>query len=127
MRIVCVRHGETDWNKRGMIQGVTDTSLNENGLRAARKFADSLVEAGESFDKVYTSPLKRAYETGEVVAKAFDIPIFTKDGLKELCFGKFESLTWDQVRASFLSSPDLLPAAGPEGRALYRQAAAAAF
>ncbi len=101
MRIVCVRHGETDWNKQGMIQGVTDTSLNENGLRAAREFADSLVEAGESFDKVYTSPLKRAYETGEVVAKTFDIPIFTKDGLKELCFGKFESLTWDQVRARY--------------------------
>ena len=103
MRLVCVRHGETDWNKRGKIQGVTDTSLNENGLKAAREFLQKLQSAGQSITKVYTSPLKRAYETGEVVARAYNVPIIEKEGLKELCFGKFEGLTWDEVRAYYRS------------------------
>lgn len=103
MRLVCVRHGETEWNKRGKIQGVTDISLNENGLSAAGRFLETLRARGYRFARVYTSPLKRAYETGEVIAKAYDIPIIVKNGLSELCFGRFEGLSWDEVRAAYPS------------------------
>lgn len=101
MRVVCVRHGETEWNRKGKIQGVTDISLNENGIRSAAEFLKRIEASDLCFKRVYTSPLKRAYETGKVVADAFNIPIIVKEGLKELCFGKFEGLSWDQVREKF--------------------------
>ncbi|MCR5278069.1 MAG: histidine phosphatase family protein [Lachnospiraceae bacterium] len=126
MRLVCVRHGETDWNKKGKIQGVTDTSLNENGIKAAGEFLKRLRKTDFAFKKVYTSPLKRAFETGDFVAKEYNIPIIKKEGLKELCFGKFEGLSWDEVRAKYRSEYDYWhvhrkDAAPPEGESYHHK------
>ena len=63
-----IRHGRTDWNDMHKLQGRTDTELNEDGIRMAERAAK---EYGEiHFDVCYCSPLKRAKQTAEIVAKA---------------------------------------------------------
>src|SRR5659263_225716 len=65
--VICiVRHGETDWNAQGRLQGREDIELNDAGRQQARKIAAYL--SGEHWDAVVSSPLKRAYETAQIVA-----------------------------------------------------------
>ena len=57
MRVLLVRHGETDWNAAGKIQGVSDIALNERGRAQAAELAGRL--AGEGAVRIYSSPLMR--------------------------------------------------------------------
>ena len=70
-RIYLARHGETDWNARGKLQGHTDIALNEGGRQQARDLATRL--AGEHIVSVTTSDLSRARETGAIVATALSL------------------------------------------------------
>ena len=63
--LLLVRHGETDWNAEGRLQGHTDTPLNDYGRRQARALADAL--AGDDFEALYASDLARARETAEIL------------------------------------------------------------
>lgn len=65
--IIFIRHGETHWNSLGQIQGRTDISLNEIGLYQAHLFSNKYKKY--KFDKMYSSPLIRAYETGVLISK----------------------------------------------------------
>ena len=80
------RHGETDWNNEGILQGWTDVPINDNGRRQARELADTL--AGERLSRIYTSPLRRAAETAEIIAGLWHMaPPTGHEGLKERNFG----------------------------------------
>ena len=85
MYLYILRHGTTKWNMEHLIQGQTDTELDEFGRLMASETAHGLKKAGIAFDRVYTSPLKRAYETARIVAP--DTEITSDDRLKELSFG----------------------------------------
>lgn len=89
MRIGFIRHGETAWNARGLLQGLTDVPLNERGRDQARGAAKLLVGAG--WDRIYSSPLGRAFETAETIAAAvgLDRPGLL-DGFVEREFGVME-------------------------------------
>ena len=63
--IYIVRHGQTDWNKAGRMQGRTDIPLNETGKQQALEVAKKL--KGIEFDKVFSSPLKRAIQTAKII------------------------------------------------------------
>src|SRR6056297_2314192 len=63
--ICLVRHGETDWNLRGLVQGSTDIPLNERGYSQARAAGAYL--AGEQWDYLYASPLSRAHKTAVTI------------------------------------------------------------
>ena len=65
IKIYAVRHGETDGNKRGILQGWTDEPLNNKGRELAKITAEGLADV--KFDKAYSSPLMRAYETAEII------------------------------------------------------------
>ena len=65
MKIYLIRHGETDWNKLRRLQGQADIPLNEFGRQLARETDPALRDV--PFDRIYTSPLKRARETAELV------------------------------------------------------------
>ena len=67
MRVFIVRHGETDWNVQNRCQGVSDTTLNTNGLEQAQAIANRL--RLEHFDAIISSPLKRALITAQQIAK----------------------------------------------------------
>jgi len=94
---ICVtRHGETDWNKRGVLQGWFDVPVNELGRRQAHALAASFSGAG--FTAVWTSPLVRARETAEIVAKSLRLPPPScHEGLKERHFGAIQGIPKDEL------------------------------
>ena len=98
--IYLVRHGQTDWNKQGLLQGSFDTPLNARGLEQARELAEILdIEP----DVVFTSPLRRAIQTAKVISKKFQKPITVVDGLRERSYGSFEGQhtdSFDPARAA---------------------------
>lgn len=96
MLLYIIRHGETDWNTVGRLQGYSDIPLNESGRSLARITGEALQTV--PFDLIITSPLKRARETGELVAAPSakyykkEIPVVEDERLKELNWGSWEGL-----------------------------------
>lgn len=89
MRIGFIRHGETEWNARGLLQGTTDIPLNDRGHDQARGAAKLLQGAG--WDRIYASTLLRAYSTAEMIAAALDLPKPRRiAALVERSFGVYE-------------------------------------
>ncbi|SDW89491.1 phosphoglycerate mutase [Thiocapsa roseopersicina] len=90
---ICVtRHGETDWNITGVLQGWIDVPLNDNGRKQALEMADAFKDSG--FSQVWTSPLSRASETARIVAEVLGLPSpIHSDGLKERNFGRVQGMT----------------------------------
>jgi broad specificity phosphatase PhoE len=95
--ILLVRHGETDSNAEGRIQGQTNTPLNARGRGQAQALADRL--AGEPVTAVYSSDLDRARETAEILAARLDLPVVLDPALRERHFGSWEGKTIDEIEA----------------------------
>jgi len=100
LKLYLIRHGETDWNAEGRIQGHSDIELNERGLEQARCLAARMPEEG-SFDAIYASPLRRAYRTAELVGHALKMPIVADARLLERSLGQLEGLTLAEIREKF--------------------------
>jgi broad specificity phosphatase PhoE len=94
---ICIaRHGETDWNRRGILQGWFDVPINELGRRQASEVAAAFADAG--FTAVWTSPLVRAHETAKIVAAALSLPPPScHEGLKERHFGAIQGIPKDEL------------------------------
>lgn len=87
--IFLYRHGQTQWNVERLIQGISDIPLNEKGRRQAKRAAQVLT--GSTFDAVLCSPLKRAAETGEILASGITAPQpIIDERLRERAFGRYE-------------------------------------
>lgn len=97
MKIYMVRHGETPWNKKKLIQGQLDIPLNEYGREVARKTAEGLREI--PFDKVFSSPLSRAAETARILVARRNLRVDTDDRLKEIAFGSAEGASILEARS----------------------------
>ena len=95
MVIYLVRHGETHWNHLGKIQGQSDISLNEAGIRMAQAAAERLKDV--SFDRVFSSPLLRARQTAEILADGRGVAVETDERLKEMSFGCEEGAAVDCI------------------------------
>jgi 2,3-bisphosphoglycerate-dependent phosphoglycerate mutase len=93
------RHGETDWNREGRLQGHIDTPLNATGLLQALALAETL--RPHRLDAVVSSDLSRARTTGQIVAGALRIPLFTEPGLRETNVGAAEGLLWADAKTRF--------------------------
>ena len=102
-RLLLVRHGEIERNCPARYWGSTDVALNQTGLRQAEQLRVRLVE--EPIDCVYSSDLKRALDTAEVIASIHHREIVTCPELREIDFGRIEGLTFDQVSQSH---PDIV-------------------
>jgi len=102
--LVFLRHGQTDWNVEGRLQGQRDVPVNEKGRAQARRNGEVIAAAIPdiaSFDFV-ASPLSRARETMEIARAAMGLDpkaYRTDERLRELTFGDWESLTLDEIRA----------------------------
>lgn len=90
MRLYVIRHGETDWNRQGRMQGQTDIALNENGVRLARETAEGMKEI--PFDLCITSPLKRARQTAEIILQGREVPVLVEKRIQEISFGDWEGI-----------------------------------
>lgn len=89
--LLLVRHGETDWNADGRLQGQTDRPLSDYGRRQARELAEQL--ADEELDAIYASDLARARETAEIVGERLGLPVALEPDLREKDWGTWEGLT----------------------------------
>lgn len=99
MIVGLIRHGLTDWNAAGKIQGQSDIPLNDEGRRQALMLAERLQrESGElPWDFIITSGLSRAQETGAIIAEILQIPVYDPDSrLMERAFGQIEGLTSEE-------------------------------
>jgi broad specificity phosphatase PhoE len=97
--LILARHGETDWNRDNRFQGHADPPLNALGRRQSAELAEVL--AGESLARVYTSPLRRASETAEIVARRLALEVEPLDPLREIDVGAWSGLTRNEVAARF--------------------------
>jgi probable phosphoglycerate mutase len=98
-----LRHGETDWNKHGKIQGHTDIPLNDTGRLQAEQVVPIL--ARMPINRIVASTLARAYETASIVNAGLQKPLVVDEGLKERSFGDFEGFNiteMDELRAGML-------------------------
>lgn len=101
MRLLFVRHGETDWNVENRIQGGTDTALNETGLEQARQLGQKLAEQKLMIAKIYSSKLKRAHKTAEIVGELLGVDVESVDGLEEMNLGQWEGMRWHEVKETY--------------------------
>jgi broad specificity phosphatase PhoE len=104
-RLFLLRHGETLWNRQRRYQGCVDTALSPEGIAQAE--AASLALTRRPLAHVYSSPLRRARETAEAVARRHGHGVRVDLAFRELCHGLWEGLTVEEVRAQF---PDLYAA-----------------
>jgi broad specificity phosphatase PhoE len=115
--IIFVRHGETDWNKQGLIQGSIETDLNENGHRQAQAVGQLLSRQLQQWGdfSIITSPQKRVQQTLQHILKALGRSDFTTDlRLRELGFGIWEGKPFWELKASPIYPAD------PEGRFFWK-------
>jgi probable phosphoglycerate mutase len=97
--IVLVRHGETDWNRERRFQGHADIPLNDAGRAQVRELANQLMT--ETFAIAYTSPLRRASESAEILAEHLALEVRPSDALKEVDVGGWSGLTVHEIEDRF--------------------------
>lgn len=99
--IYLVRHGQSEANYNKKYCGITDSQLSPLGVKQANIAALNL---GDTYiSKIYSSPLKRAYDTAKIICEVNNIDknkITTVDNLTEINFGIFENMTWEEMRSS---------------------------
>ena len=106
MRLLLIRHGETDHNAERLALGREDVPLNERGQLQAQALGESLAGASVGdITAVYSSPLQRATSTATPLAEALELPVQVETGLIEMEIGEMEGLTFPQVRERY---PDFL-------------------
>ena len=92
MSVYVVRHGQTDWNKNGWVQGRFDVPLNDTGRAQAKDARDKLLNV--PFEVCFVSPLSRAKETAEIILKGRDVPMICDNRLVEMAYGIYEGTHW---------------------------------
>jgi broad specificity phosphatase PhoE len=124
--IYFIRHGETDWNKQGLIQGSIDTDLNAHGVEQAKAVAQALLQKREDLFgfKFVVSPQKRAQQTMGFIASALGIAqdaIQTEPRVRELGFGIWENRPFWELKDSpiFPADPETRYGWRPEGGESY--------
>jgi probable phosphoglycerate mutase len=130
-----IRHGETDWNVAGRLQGQLDVPLNARGRAQAQRLAARLAvdHQRQPFAAIYTSDLGRAAETASAAARALALPLTSRIELRERHFGILAELTlaeaevkhpelFAQLRAR---DPHFVPSGGESLTQLFERAVAA--
>lgn len=97
MEIFVVRHGETKANRENKLQGHWDTPLTEQGNKQAKTIASELSD--DTFDILFSSPLKRALDTAKILAQEANTDIRIAEQLKEMCYGDWEGKSKDELRS----------------------------
>lgn len=125
MEILFVRHGETEWNNNGKIQGGTDIPLNDKGLGQAA--STRALFNGNKPDLIVCSPLLRALQTAKIIAEGRNIPIYTDERLRERNYGSFEGRHFSEVDFSGIWFPGGAEPTGIEPLSAFCERIAAAF
>ncbi|MDO9465043.1 MAG: alpha-ribazole phosphatase [bacterium] len=97
-KIFIIRHGQTSGNSALKYFGITDVELNKEGIIQAGLASKRLEK--ENIYRIYSSSLKRAFKTAEIIAKPHRISIELKEDLREINFGNWEGLSFQEIRMS---------------------------
>lgn len=103
-KLVLIRHGESTWNKENRFTGWTDVDLSEKGVEEAREAGQVMKREGFSFDIVYTSLLKRAIKTANIVLEELDqswLPVVRSWRLNERHYGALQGLNKSETANKF--------------------------
>jgi broad specificity phosphatase PhoE len=100
-RLLLIRHGRSIWNAERRWQGWADPPLDDVGREQARRLAERLREDGEAPVALYTSPLRRAQETADIIGEALGLPVTSDERLKERDVGAMTGLTWAQIEEQY--------------------------
>ena len=92
--LLFIRHAETDL--AGTFCGHSDPPINTRGYAQVNNLIAQL--SSEPFDAIYSSDLRRATDTAAALAQAFHVPCLTSPNLREIHFGDWESLTWEEIK-----------------------------
>ena len=120
-KIILVRHGETEWNVAETFRGRIDIELNETGIKQAELLAEYLSDV--KIETIYSSPLKRALKTAELIANYHQLEVKIAPGLIDFDYGKWQGLPHQEVKDKYkelytewISSPDQVTI--PDGESL---------
>jgi probable phosphoglycerate mutase len=99
LKLIVVRHAESRWNPLGRYQGLLDPELTERGERQARALADELGK--ENISRVYSSPLKRTYQTAKIISQKLGVPLYREDRVIEIDHGKWSGMLVEEVKEKY--------------------------
>ena len=97
--IILARHGETDWNMAEVFRGRIDIDLNETGVKQAKLLAEYL--SSVTIDAIYSSPLKRAWQTATEIARRSNLEVNIAPGLIDFDFGEWQGLSHREVKDKY--------------------------
>ncbi|MBN1692427.1 MAG: histidine phosphatase family protein [Dehalococcoidales bacterium] len=97
--IILIRHGETQYNAKETFRGRADVPLNENGLEQAQLLSEYLTD--DKIDVVYSSPLKRAVKTAEIIAAPHRLKVNVVENLNDIDCGQWQGLTLEEVQEKY--------------------------
>lgn len=101
MILYFIRHGQTNWNREGKIQGSNDIELNKTGILQAEELGRTILSSDIRFTKIYTSNQKRALKTAQILSHAINVHCIPIHGLEEINLGVWEGMTWDDVKTNY--------------------------
>ena len=110
-QIIIVRHGETEWNIRGIRQGYLDSRLTERGVAQAKALALRL--AREKFTALYSSDLGRAVQTAQEITNVTGHAIITDERLRERHLGIFQGLNGEEIISKYPEERKQMRTQGP--------------
>jgi len=99
MKIILIRHGQTTWNEKNIFRGRADIALDEKGIQQARAIAQRL--STFNINIIYSSPLKRALETAQIIGTRLNINTEIDNNLIDFNFGKWQGLTLEEIQKQF--------------------------
>jgi alpha-ribazole phosphatase len=99
MRVILVRHGQTDWNENGVFRGRIDVGLNKNGIKQAELVGEALRQV--ALDAIYSSPLSRAMDTAAAIAMQHGLEVNIHKAFNDMNFGDWQGLTRPDVEKQY--------------------------
>ncbi|MGC8787600.1 MAG: histidine phosphatase family protein [Anaerolineae bacterium] len=132
-RIILVRHGQTAWNQTERIRGQVDIPLDEVGLAQAEATATRVADEWEPA-AIYSSPLLRAVQTAQAIARKCNLDVQIVEGMNDMNFGQWQGVPYDEVERrwpelvhAWLRAPHTVTFPDGENLAIVRQRAMAAL
>lgn len=129
MKIYLIRHGQTDWNLAGKIQGSTDIPLNDTGKEQARALAKGM--ESRPVTQIFSSTLQRAVTTAAAIGQSQKVDVDIIRGLEEVGFGCWEGMSWPEIQEKYpeeyrkwcMNPIDVAPPGGESQRDIYLRCA----
>lgn len=109
--IYIVRHGETEWNRLGLLQGHLESNLTSEGIEAAERFKLEITTLAP--DVIYSSDLSRALETARIITRDLNKKINIHSALREMNFGVFQGHDWNYIKKEMKDIYDSYRGKGP--------------